>query len=364
MTVAVWVQAPVPCGDFLCPYTMGTLVRDAPRLYHVEAFHAAQVALVPGTDSLFYPPVYPPQLAVLMAPFSQLPFGVAVTIWSIITVVLYAAIVRAAYRSLGSRLNASLVGLAALAFPPFSAVVGYGQNTVLLLGACFLAWRALDRQQPFLAGAALGLMALKPQFGLPFAVITVAGREWRMLAGAVCSVLAQAGVVWLAMGPAAFTGFLAIVPDIMRNTDALEAVSEHSHSIRAVTRLLPDAIGLPLWVMSVGAVSWIVAGAWRSAAPLHVRLGVAMLAAVLVSPHLIGYDVVLLALPLLWFGDWFVCRGRAASYWVAVTLLFVTLSFSWATLTRVQPSVVVMLWMGLLVWRDIRATPHAVRAPA
>ena len=42
---------------------------------------------------------------------------------------------------------------------------------------------------------------------------------------------------------------------------------------------------------------------------MRVRLGFAVLAGVLVSPHLITYDVTLLALPLLWLADWAKGRG-------------------------------------------------------
>lgn len=361
-TVQVWTKAPIPCGDFVCPYTMGSLVRDAPRLYDVDAFHAVQVALVPSSASLFYPPVYPPQMAVLMAPFSQLPFRTAVFVWSVITVTLYACIGIASHRALGSRLDLSVLALAAFAFPPFVTMVGYGQNTVLLLGACFVSWRALDRQKPFLAGVALGLLALKPQFGLPFVVIVVAGREWRVLAGAVCSIFIQTVVVWLVMGPAAFSGFLAMVPDIVRNVDALEAATQQTHSLRTLTRLLPPVIGQPLWLAGVGVVLWCVANVWRSSAPVHVRLGVTILAAVLASPHLIAYDAVLLSLPLFWFGDWFQVNGSAGGYWTGVALMFLTLAFSWATVLRIQPSVLVMVWIGYRVWRATREELHTVQS--
>jgi hypothetical protein len=360
MIVAVWVRAPIPCGDFVCPYTMGSLVWKPERLYNVEAFHAAQVALVPASAPLFYPPVYPPHLAVLMAPFSRLPYGVAVTVWSALTIALYAAILRTVYRTLRPNLDAASVAFAAVAFPPFAQVVGYGQNTVLLMGACFLAWKALLRQNSFLAGAALGLLALKPQFGLPFAVVVVAGREWRMLGGAVCSMLLQALIVLVVMGPAALTGFAALVPEIVRNADALESVPEHTHSLRAMTQILPPAIGQPVWIAGVAVLLLAVAQVWRSAAPVHVRLGFTVVTAVLVSPHLIVYDAVLLALPLLWFSEWFASRHVAESYWPVIGLLFVALEFSWARVLLIQPSVILMLWILHLIWKHTLTTTPPV----
>lgn len=353
LTAMVWAKAPIPCGDFVCPYTMGSLVKEPARIYNVDAFHATQVALVPASASLFYPPVYPPQLAVLMAPFSHLPFTMAVTVWALLMVGLYALILHSTYRSLHLRIDAVIFALLAAAFPPFVEMVQYGQNTVLLLGACFLAWRALECERPVLAGAALGLLAIKPQFGIPFAAIVLAGREWRMVAGAACSIAAQATIVWLVMGPAAFTTLAAIIPDIVANADALEPIAARVHSIRSLTHLLPHSLQAPVWIVAVGGILTTVGLVWRSSAPVRVRLGYAILAGVLVSPHLIAYDATLLALPLMWFADW--TKNRAErEYQIAVGLLFVTVALPWSALIRVQPSVLVMLWIAHQVWRSVR----------
>jgi hypothetical protein len=354
MTVMVWAKAPIPCGDFVCPYTMGSLVHDPERIYNVDSFHAAQIALVPASASLFYPPVYPPQLAVVMAPLSHLPFGIAATVWTILMVGLYGLILRRTYRSLDLSPDAVIVALLAVAFPPFVEMVQYGQNTVLLLGACFLAWRALESEHRLLAGAALGLLAIKPQFGIPFAVIVLAGREWRMMIGAACSIAAQAIIVWLIMGPTAFTRLAAIIPDIVANTDALEPIAARVHSIRSLTHLLPHALQTPVWIVAVGAILITVGLVWRSSAPVRVRLGYAILAGVLVSPHLIAYDATLLALPLMWLAEWTKSRGPQREYRMAVGLLFVTLALPWSALIGVQPSVLVMLWIAHQVWRSVR----------
>jgi len=353
MTVMVWARAPIPCGDFVCPYTMGSLVHHPERIYNADAFHAAQIALVPASTSLFYPPVYPPQLAVMMAPLSRLPFGMAATVWSLIMVGLYALIIWGTYRSLDLRVDAVIVALLAAAFPPFVAMVQYGQNTVLLVGACFLAWRALEAERSLLAGAALGLLAIKPQFGLPFAAIVLAGREWRMFVGGACSIAAQATIVLLVMGPRAFTGLIATLPDTLANVDALEWTAERVHSLRSLTRLLPDALQMPVWIAAVGILLITVGLVWRSSVPVRVRLGFAVLAGVLVSPHLITYDVTLLALPLLWLADWAKGRGTEREYGTAVGWLFVTLALPWSALVHVQPSVLVMLWIAHQVWRSV-----------
>jgi hypothetical protein len=124
-----------------------------------------------------------------------------------------------------------------------------------------------------------------------------------------------------------------------------------------MTRLLPHAVENPVWIAAIGAILVAVAIVWRSPAPVRVRLGFAMLAGVLISPHLIVYDATLLALPLVWLGPWVKTQANGKEYAVAIGLLFVALALPWSSLTRIQPSVMVMLWIGHQVWRSVRRTP-------
>jgi alpha-1,2-mannosyltransferase len=353
-TVLLLVKRAVPFPDFLCPYTMGNLVHEPTRLYDVQAFHATQVSLVPASTSLFYPPVYPPQLAVAMAPFSIFPFVTAATIWTVITIVLYGIVAVGTFRATKTRLDAGLAGLAAIAFPPFVDVVAYGQNTVVLLACCFLAWRALDSDRKFLAGMALGAFALKPQLALPWVAVVLAGGEWRMLGGALFSVGVQAGLVWVVMGSSAFAGYIDLIPEIIRNANGLEAVSGRSHSLRTLTQLLPGSVGQPLWLGLVIGTLWQVGRIWRSNAPLNVRMGVAMVAAVLTSPHLIAYDATLLTLPLFWFADWLWLRKSGGPLRLAVLLLFLAFALPLGRFIPLQPTVLLLSWIGTIVWRAVQ----------
>jgi hypothetical protein len=291
-------------------------------------------------------------------PFAGSSYRSALLIWSVVTVALYALIVWSAWRRVSVQLSdRSLIVAAAAAFPPFWSLVVYGQITIFILVAFWLGWLALARSRPVLAGAAFGLLALKPQFGIPLAAIVLACGEWRMLAGAVVSVTAQAGVIWLAMGSSVFGAFAATLRVTLTYADWLESKPFMSHSLRAVTRLLPDGIGVPLWVSLSAVVLWYTVRVWKSDAPLRVRLGVVILASLLVNPHVIVYDVTLLALPLLWFGAYMLepeRRTNAAAYGVLVYWLFVALFIPTAALVGLQMSVPLM--MGLLVWMTRVAT--------
>ncbi len=70
------IAGPIKGADFLQFYTMGSLVRTGrpATIYDINAFHNAQVRLVPESAPEFYPPVYPPHVALLFTPFSGLTF--------------------------------------------------------------------------------------------------------------------------------------------------------------------------------------------------------------------------------------------------------------------------------------------------
>ena len=359
--------------DFVHFYTFGRLagesrIRDA---YDWQRFHTEQVSLVPESAKSIYPPVYPPQAAILFIPFSRSSFKNAVVVWTIITVAGYGLVVWRAWLAARQWLpDPVLVFAAAAAFPPFWQVVMNGQVTIVILMACFLGWIALEHGQRFWAGAALGLLAIKPQFGLPFAVVVLAKRDWHMALGAVTSVALQALIVWSVLGTDAFAGYAAMLPTIAAHADELEPKPFQSHSIRSLTRLLPEFLGVPVWLAAVGLVLWRTAKTWASAVPLTVRFGLVLLAAVLINPHLIVYDAALLVLPLIWFGAWLnqqpighVGRNRQmltvdqyGAFLYALVLAFFVPS---AAVIRIQISVLLMLW---LFWKvqglAIETTPR------
>ncbi|HLG57309.1 MAG TPA: glycosyltransferase family 87 protein [Vicinamibacterales bacterium] len=356
------IAGPLKGADFVHFYTLGHLAsaQQTEAIYNMTALHEAQVALVPASAPDLYPPVYPPQAAALFAPFSGWSYRSALLLWTSITIALYALIVWSAWTRVAGQLpDRTLVFAAAAAFPPFWSLIVYGQVTIVILVAFWAGWLALERRHHYLAGLAFGLLALKPQFGIPLAVIVLACGEWAMLAGAVSSVVAQAAAVWLMLGSSVFSGFAATVSATIAHEDWLEAKPFMSHSLRAVTRLLPNEVGLPLWIALAAAVLWYTVRVWKSDTPVRVRLGIVILASVLVNPHVIVYDVTLLVLPLIWFGAYM--RGperhaRAPVFGATVYWLFAALFIPTAALIGVQMSVPLMMWLLVFVTRECDAT--------
>jgi hypothetical protein len=102
---------------------------------------------------------------------------------------------------------------------------------------------------------------------------------------------------------------------------------------------------------------------WMTPGPLTVRWGLVVLLAVLSSPHLVSYDLVLLTVPLLLFADWAV---QHVDDWqqprVVVTMLLVYLapfSSNFARLIQVQLSVVAMALLAWWIYRWLTARPYS-----
>jgi len=160
------------------------------------------------------------------------------------------------------------------------------------------------------------------------------------------------------LGSDAFTTFADSIPTTIAYADLLEAKPFMSHSLRALTRLTPNWIGLPMWAALAAIVLWFTVRAWKSDAPLRVRLGAVVLAATLVNPHVIIYDLTVLILPLIWFGSYMqepARREEAGAYWTAVYWLFVLTFMPTAAVIPLQASVFVMVGLLVIVSRAIHA---------
>ena len=350
-------EGPLRGADFVHFYTLGQLAytHQVSAMYDMAALHDAQVALVPDSKTFLYPPVYPPHVPLLFVPMTRWSYETALLIWNALTIAGYLLIVWSAWKPVSAVLpDRSVMIVAAIAFPPFWMLVLYGQITILILAAFWAGWMALERGRHFLAGAAFGLLAIKPQFGVPLAVIVLARRDWAMLRGAVASVGLQSAAVWMFLGPEVFRSFASTLTFTLNHVDLLESKPIYSHSLRTVTRLVPNWIGIPLWGVAAGTVLWHTARVWRSDAPTSVRVGTVILASVLVNPHVIVYDATVLAMPLIWFAAYMrddARRSFAPSFWKIVCWLFAAFFVPTSSAIGLQVSVLLMVWLLVLIKR-------------
>ncbi len=292
--------------DFLSFWTAGRMLPTQGDVYDVAAHTAAQRAYFDHGEA-FTAFFYPPPFLLLCYPLGVLPYLPALGAWVVTTGAAYLAAVRLWLREAGVTPPLLLV---ATAFPPVLITVTHGQTSFLvaaLLGAGAL-W---VRNRPVLAGLCFGLATIKPQFGLLVPLVLLLTGEWRVIASAALTAVSFAALATIAFGAEVWPEWLAA------GSAAQAAMNEGAvgfakmQSVFAASRLLGAPLGLAyalhalLGISVIGAICW---AAWRKT--YTPALGSAMLTgALLVTPFVLDYDMVLLAFPLIWlaesrFGPW------------------------------------------------------------
>jgi hypothetical protein len=229
--------------------------------------------------------------------------------------------------NLGGRLWI-LVGLACLAIglylavrprPPTSILPAFASvPTALLLlnaqldgfvalgiGAAMALWT-----QPFLAGLCLGLTLLKPQLVLPLAAALLLTRQWRVLAG-----WAVAGVVLLAATAALnphwpFEWLSAAGGTVQAGAREIDL----AHIGILLPRAYQGGAVAFLSLVALAAVLWL---ARRRRDDMRAAAAVLIAGGVLVAPHSLPTDLVLVSVALALWGeaqwqDWLLLSAGAA----------------------------------------------------
>ncbi len=337
--------------DFVHFYSLAVAARSQQwdALVAHDTLHQLQGRLVPFAADLLYPPVYPPQVAFLLAPFGALAYFTAYALWVATTVALYAMCVWALARRCPSlRAWPSQVACCALAFPPFIEVLWHGQISVLALGALTLSFVALHRGARFAAGCALGLLGFKYSFAAPVVAMLMFASEWRMLAGVALAMGGEFLVVAPIVGLATMSGHFRTIWELAQHPAMMAAKPYLMHSLRAFWDLsMPAGAAGVLYVVSSGVVLVVARSIWRGTADPALRVATLAVTVALVSPHLYVYDLVIIVPTLLVAADYALARPQRGLQ-AAITTVFVAPLFG--AFVRVFPiQVSTIALVGLLV---------------
>ena len=353
-----------PIGaDFASFWTASRLALGghALRVYDPVAHHAAQTALF-GRDVGYFAFFYPPIFLAMCLPLGALPYLASLGAWLTATGAAYAGVVARYFRDHRTH------WVAILAFPAVFLNAGHGQNAFLstaLFGAGALM---LDRR-PWLAGVLLGCLAYKPQLGLVIPLALLAGGRWRTILGAAGAVLGAALASTLLLGPDIWRAFLAVSPLARRALEANLVGYAKMPSAFAAVRLIGGGVGLAYIIQAAVGLSACAAlvvhqrRAWRARAE-----GPAMVAAALLaSPFLLDYDLVLLAIPLAWLLDQALATGfrpyEKSTMAAAFVLPIVSRGLANATGVAIGPVVVALVFILVLRrWAEAPA-PSAYSPP-
>jgi len=236
---------------------------------------------------------YPPTFLFVAAALSLLPYATAYALWGFATFPAYLVAVRAI---IGNRVGYLL----AAAFPAVLPNFIVGQNGFLTAGLAGGTLLLLE-SNPIAAGILLGLLTYKPHLGLLFPIALAAGGYWRTFFTAALGALLMAAGSWLAFGGEAWQAFFG---NIGHTSQAFLSQGWADWS------KLQTAFGLTRTLDGSETLAWIVQGAvslaaaasvaivWRSNATYDLKAAALSVGALLATPYLYIYDLVVLAVPI------------------------------------------------------------------
>lgn len=363
-----------PLGtDFSSFYAAGSLALQgkAADAYSLP-LHFAREQQIFGADTPYYAWLYPPSFLVVVAPLALLPYPLALAAWQTASFALYlGAIDLVLRRRQQPRPGDGLWLLAAAAFPATLINFGHGQNGFLTAGLLCTALLALP-SRPLLAGLLLGLLSYKPQFGLVIPFALIAGGQWRALVAAAFTVLALVTTTGLSFGPDAWAGFLAASETSRRILLEQGGVGfEKLQSVFAAVRLWGGSVALAYTAQAVvtGTAVCCVAWIWRSDCAFDLKAALLAIATLLASPHVLDYDLVVLAVSIAFFVRYGLANGfrdyeitLLAAAWIVPLL-----TRGVAGATGIPLGLVLMMALFALALRRAlldRATSTALQRPA
>jgi alpha-1,2-mannosyltransferase len=364
-----------PLGtDFSSFYAAGSYVLDGrPEAPFNLAQQYAREQQIFGTGTPFYTWFYPPFFLFIAGVLALMPYGVALAVWQLVTLGFYLLTIKAILRAIprqdreGNVSSGPLWLLLALAFPAVLVNVGHGQNgflTAALLGAGLVQ---LDRR-PFIAGVLFGCLAYKPQFGLMIPLVLAASGRWRVFAGGAATVALLAAATLVIFGVHVWPAFLESTR--FARLVALEQGEVSWYKIQSVfawARMWGAPVSLAYVVQ--GALDFAVAASlvrlWRiTGAPYALKAAGLCVGAILATPFVLDYDMIVLGPAIAFFAVDGLIRGFGP--WEKTTLAVVWLAplaaRSVAQATLIPLGVLAMLAMFVVILRRAeldRALPIA-----
>jgi Glycosyltransferase family 87 len=293
-----WVYGPNGLGiptDFINVWAAGRLVLDGvpAQAYDWDIQKQVEVAKL-GQDFVgYFAWHYPPPFLFVASLLAQLPYQTAFIGWAGVSFLLFLVAMRAIVgRDFGY--------LLALAIPMAFINALVGQNgflTAALIGGTLY----LIPVRPVLAGICLGLLTYKPQYGLLFPIVLIAAGHWRVFISAGVTAVVLATASWLAFGIESWLAFFHWIPKFSQTflTEG-KAPWWKLQSIFSMVRYFggSEPLGWAFqWVLTA-SVAVVLALIWRSRVPYTLKAAALAAGALLTTPYLFMYDMMVLAIPV------------------------------------------------------------------
>jgi arabinofuranan 3-O-arabinosyltransferase len=296
---AAWAQGSWVIGadgskifnDFVTIWAAGkmALAGHAAQAYDWSQLKPVDESIVgPVGGYLVWP--YPPTFLLAAAVLALLPYVTAFFVWVFGTFIAYLAIIRAI---IGDRVGYFL----AAGFPAVIANALVGQTAFLSTALIGGALVFMDTQ-PIWAGVLLGLLTYKPHLGLLFPIALAVSGRWRVFVTAGFVATLMAAVSWAVFGSESWLAFASgishsLVSDGSADWGKMQTVS-------GLIRVFGGGNTLA-WSSQIGVTviaAAAVAVVWRSSIAYEIKAATLGVAALIAAPHLLTYDLVILAVPL------------------------------------------------------------------
>jgi hypothetical protein len=298
------LASPTLGQDFRAFFAAATIVAHQGDPYNWPRLGATEYRLYDGSGSVkpgdptYYEFLaYPegPWLAFALVPFTSLPWPAAYALFAVLLGLILLAASFGTFTLLGwPRRRAALAAGCTLLSAVGFINLFMGQVSVLVFGAFMAAWLLARRRRPWLAGAVLALVWVKPNIGLPLPLVLALlepAVARRMIGGFMVASAAIFGVAFTVLG----TGFFEWPLQVPRMWQAVQGLQPDIASIESF--FYP---GLSGWIKTAALLLTLLAailyGGWalRRAPDAHTRGLTLLIVWLFALPFVQSYDLILL----------------------------------------------------------------------
>lgn len=270
----------------------------ASALFDLRGYHEA-IGEQFGRALPFHNWSYPLTALPLFWPLAQLPYFVALAVWTFGLFALYAWVVLDEVDR-----DHRALALLLLAFTPVCLINTIGGQNGFLTAALFLGGVLNIERRPVLAGVMIGMLTIKPHLGivLPFALIALGA--WRVIASATVTALALFALSAALFGFDAWREYFSVVgayqSELLRQFDGFYTNMMVSvlAALRKIGLSYPIAFGFQV-VVSLSAIALSTWAVRRIADPCG-RAFLLAAATLLATPYAFNYDMTALGAALVW----------------------------------------------------------------
>jgi hypothetical protein len=287
--------------DFAQYYVAGQMLRQglAHHFYDYEVQGSLLRAL--GDANIDRVSNHPPFEALLFLPLSYFSYETAGVLWMLASITIFGFCIYLLRDLLQPLDLPSKLALAAAIFFPFLGVLVQGQDSIVLLLVYVVAFKRMERGKDLDAGLVLGLGLFRFQLVLPFLLLFLVGRKWRVLCGAAITGFLLLCVSFLLVGRSFISQYAEMLLRTAGQYDRdlhLSSAMPTLHGILSVllaNRVSPQDLNL-LVIGCSGVLFGVAAWYCRKLNP-ELAFTAGVLLSFAVSYHSLLYDAVVLLLP-------------------------------------------------------------------